>query len=48
MALSRKHYEELAKILGENNASTDCPSTATQDHKTIRRQQRARTPRKWF
>ena len=21
MALSRKHYEELAKILGENNAS---------------------------
>ena len=23
MALSRKHYEELAKILGENNASTD-------------------------
>ena len=22
MALSRKHYEELAKILGENNAST--------------------------
>ena len=23
MALSRKHYEQLAKILGENNASTD-------------------------
>ena len=23
MALSRKHYEELAKILGQNNASTD-------------------------
>ena len=23
MALSRKHYEELAKILGENNASID-------------------------
>ena len=23
MALSRKHYEELAKILGENNASLD-------------------------
>ena len=23
MALSRKHYEELAKILGKNNASTD-------------------------
>jgi hypothetical protein len=23
MALSRKHYEELAKILGENNASTE-------------------------
>jgi len=23
MALSRKHYEELAKILGEHNASTD-------------------------
>jgi hypothetical protein len=26
----------------------DCPSTATQDHQTIRRQQRARTLRKWF
>jgi hypothetical protein len=23
MALSRKHYEELAKILGQNNASLD-------------------------
>ena len=23
MSLSRKHFEELAKILGENNASTD-------------------------
>ena len=23
MALSRKHYEELAKILGVNNASSD-------------------------
>ena len=23
MSLSRKHYEELAKILGENNASLD-------------------------
>ena len=23
MTLSRKHYEELAKILGEHNASTD-------------------------
>ena len=23
MALAKKHYEELAKILGQNNASTD-------------------------
>ena len=23
MSLSKKHYEELAKILGEHNASTD-------------------------
>ena len=23
MSLSKKHYEELAKILGENNASTN-------------------------